>query len=180
MTNSRRNFCRNSVYAGLGLGICSWPTLANAKQTSRPSVLNLSRSSANVIQVSGKICYADLSVVKNAQIEIWHNNTAQDAESFAYQGQLQTDAEGNYSFETDMPDRHFEDGYKKMRRIFIKIKTQSGQTLATKLYLGFDGHAYIDGNHVAIAPTQFKTELPKTNFDGNNLASIQFNVYLNH
>jgi protocatechuate 3,4-dioxygenase beta subunit len=85
-----------------------------------------------VVKVSGQIRYADLSPVQNATIDIWHNNSESNPSKFDYEGTLTTDLEGNYSLETDFPEKHFEDVYAKMRRIYFKIKGQNGKKNLTK------------------------------------------------
>jgi protocatechuate 3,4-dioxygenase beta subunit len=127
--------------------------------------------------VNGKICYEDLSPARNAVLEIWHNNSASNPSSFEYEGKLMTDSEGNYSFETDFPEKHYEGEYLKTRRVHLKIKDQNGEGIVTMLHFGFDGKAFVDHLHVNKVPKKFKTILPKTKFE-ENLFTIQFDWYL--
>jgi protocatechuate 3,4-dioxygenase beta subunit len=176
MSNSRRNFCKNSVYIGLGLSF--FPSLAYAKthETISKKALILTKNAQKVVKVNGQIRYEDLSPVKNATIEIWHNNSEKSPLSFEYEGKLMTDSEGNYSFETDFPEKHFEDGYAKMRRIHFKIKNQNGAETLTKLYFGVDDKAFVDCTHFSNTPESHRLDLPKTNYEHS---IIQFNIYLN-
>jgi protocatechuate 3,4-dioxygenase beta subunit len=179
MSNSRRNFCKNSVLFGLGLSFSPLITHAKTNQSISKKVLNLKKNAQKSLKVSGKICYEDLSPVQNATIEIWHNNSESNPSKFEYEGKLITDSEGNYQFETDFPEKHFEEGNYRMRRIFFKIKPKNGEETLTKLYFGTNEKAFIDNHHFEKTNNNFREELPKTKDENENLKSIQFNIYLN-
>ncbi len=179
MTNSRRIFCKNSVYISLGLSFFPWITQAKAHDTVSKKVLNLTKKAQKVIKVSGQIRYEDLSPVQHATLEIWHNNSESNPSKFGYKGKLITDSEGNYQFETDFPEKHFEEGNYKMRRIFFKIKPENGEETLTKLFFGMNEKAFIDNHHFGKTHKDFREELPKTKDENENLKSIQFNIYLN-
>ena len=176
MTNSRRNFCKNSVYISLGLSFFPLITHAKINQSIRKKVLSLKKDAQKSLKINGKICYEDLNPVKNAVIEIWHNNSKENPSKFDYEGKMITDSEGNYQFETDFPEKHFEEEHYRMRRIFFKIKGQNGEEIFTKLYFGNDGKAYVDNFHVHEVPQKFQFDLPKTKFE-EDLFTIQFNIY---
>ena len=178
MTHNRRNFCKNLVYTGLGLSFFPSTSYAKANKGITKRLLILTKKSEKVVKVNGKIQYEDLSPVQNATIEIWHNNSENNPSKFEYEGKLVTDSEGNYSFETDFPEKHFEKGHFRMRRIYFKIKVQNGEAFLTKLHFGYNGKALVDYAHVNNAPKKFKTVLPKTKFE-EDLFTIQFDVYLN-
>jgi protocatechuate 3,4-dioxygenase beta subunit len=178
MSNSRRNFCKNSVFIGLGLSFFPSLTYAKIPETISKKALILTRNAQKVLKVNGQIRYEDLSPVKNATIEIWHNNSESNPSKFDYEGKLMTDSEGNYSFETDFPEKHFEEKHLRTRRIYFKIKNQNGEEVLTKLHFGFDGKAFVDHVHVNNVPKKFKIVLPKTKFE-ENLFTIQFDIYLN-
>jgi protocatechuate 3,4-dioxygenase beta subunit len=177
MTNSRRNFCRNSVLFGLGLSF--FPLLTEANSSLSQSTLCLKKRAQRVVKVRGKICFANLNPVKNANLEIWHNNSEKNASIFDYKGKLITDSEGFYEFETDFPDKHFEDGNYRMRRIFFKIKEKNTQETITKLYFGENGKAFIDNQHFESTQNDFREQLPKTKHESENLIIVQFNIFLN-
>ena len=179
MSNSRRNFCKNAVYTSLGLSFFSSLTSAKTHETIGKKVLTLTKNAQKVVKVNGKIRYEDLSPVRNATVEIWHNNSEKNPDSFDYEGKLMTDSEGNYSFETDFPAKYFEEGNYKMRRIFFKIKPQNGEETLTKLYLGVNSEAFVDGFHVGNTHEKMRLELPKTKHENDDLSIIQFNIYLN-
>ncbi len=178
MKKSRRNFCKNSVLLGLGLSFSPLITSAKTNETISKKVLSLRKRAEKAVNVYGKIYYQDLSSVSNATIEIWHNNSESNLSKFDYEGKLMTDSEGNYSFETDFPERHFGDKYLLTRRINFKVKDQNGEELLTKLHFGYDGKAFVDHLHVNRVPEKFKNLLPKTKFE-ENLFTIQFDIYLN-
>lgn len=177
MSKSRRNFCKNSVRISLGLSFFPFITHAKANESISKNVLNLKTNTQKGLDVNGKIRYEDLSTVKNAVIEIWHNNSENKPSQFEYRGETITDSEGNYSFETDFPEKYFEDGNLKMRRIFFKIKPQNEEAFLTKLFFGYDGKAFVDNFHVNSTPDKFKLILPKTKFE-EDLLTIQFDIYL--
>lgn len=179
MSNSRRSFCKNSVYIGLGLSFSPLITHAKTNQSISKNVLCLKKNAQKSLKVSGKIRYIDLSPVKNAMLEIWHNNSESNLSKFEYKGKLITDSEGNYQFETDFPEKHFEEDNYKMRRIFFKITQKNGQETLTKLYFGADRKAFIDGFHVGNTHEKLREELPKTKHENEDLSIIQFNIYIN-
>lgn len=176
MLNSRRKFCRNYVYLGLGLSFS--PLLINAQTKESSKTLRITKKAQKVVKVNGKVCYEDLSAARNIQIEIWHNNSEKNPSKFEYEGKLITDSEGNYSFETDFPEKHCQDKFYNTRRIYFKIKKQNGAEILTKLHFGFDGKAFVDNIHVNMVPEKFKSILPKTKFE-EDLLTVQFDIYLN-
>lgn len=178
MHYSRRNFCKNSVYIGIGLAISPSITIAQEIDPASNKALVLTKKAQKVVKVSGKIQYEDLSPVQHAIIEIWHDNSKANETVFEYTGKLQTDTDGNYSFETDFPEKHFEQGYFNTRRIYLKFKDQNGAEFLTKLHFGYDGKAFVDNFHVNNVPDKFKLILPKTKFE-ENLFTVQFDIYLN-
>lgn len=181
MSNSRRSFCKNAVYLGIGVSFLPLVTYAKANnELNRSKVLSLKKKSEKVVNVCGKICYEDLKPVTNAIVEIWHNNSEGDPQKFDYKGKLITDPEGNYTFETDFPENHFEEGHYRMSRIFFKIKDKNGKELLTKLYFGTSGKAFVDGFHFGNTPQKFREELPKTKKENENYVKILFNIYLNY
>lgn len=180
MSNSRRSFCKNAVYLGIGLSFSPLTIHARNNQANGNKVLNLKKGTGKIINISGKLCYEDLSPAKNTMIEIWHNNSESKPLKFEYEGKLMTDAEGNYSFETDFPEKYFEDGSSKMRRIFFKIKGNNGKEVLTKLYFGETGKAFVDGFHIGYTHQDLRAELPKTKKENEDYSKIQFNIYLNY
>lgn len=178
MHYSRRNFCKNSAFLGIGLVLS--PSIINAETNNLASnkALILTKKAQKVVKVSGKIRYEDLNPVQNAMIEIWHNNSESNPSSFEYEGKLITDLDGNYSFETDLPEKHFEKENFGSRRIYLKIKDQNGAEVLTKLHFGYDGKAFVDNFHVNETSEKFKLILPKTKFE-ENLFTVQFDIYLN-
>ena len=170
MSNTRRNFCKNATYIGIGLGFS--PFISYSKGDKK-QILNLKMRAEKTLNISGKVCYEDLSPAKNTMIEVWHNNAESNPLKFEYEGKLITDSEGNYTFETDFPEKHFEDGYYRMRRIFFRIKGNNGQEILTKLYFGSTGKAFVDGFHVGNTHEKLRTELPKTYQENENFSKIQ-------
>jgi protocatechuate 3,4-dioxygenase beta subunit len=179
MSNSRRNFCKNSALFSLGLSFFPLIAYTKANQSISKNVLFLKKNTQKSLKVSGMIRYEDLSPVQHAMLEIWHNNSERNPSEFEYQGKLITDSEGNYQFETDFPEKHFEDDTYKMRRIFFKIKPKNGEETLTKLYFGANRKAFIDGFHVGNTHEKLRAELPKTKHENDDLSIIQFNIYLN-
>ncbi len=179
MSNSRRNFCKNTALLGLGFSFSPLVNHAKANQSISKKALILTKNAHKTVKVNGQIRYGDLSPANNAMIEIWHNNSEDNPSKFDYEGKLMTDSEGNFSFETDFPKKHFEEGYFKMRRICFKVKTQQGKEILTKLYFGENGIAHVDGFHINEVPQAFKFVLPTTKIK-EDLITVQFDIYLNN
>ncbi len=179
MSKSRRDFCKNVVFAGAGLSFLPFLTNADNKQPLETSFLSLRKKVGKVVIISGKVCFENLKPAANITIEVCQNNSENNPLEFEYEGKLTTDSEGNYTFETDFPEKFFEDEAFKMRRVFFKIIDNNGKEVLTKLYFGESGKAFIDGNHVENTPKMFRNELPKTKIASENFSRIQFNIYLN-
>jgi len=179
MSKSRRDFCKNLVFAGAGLSLLPFLANANGIEPVKTSFLSLRKKAGKVVSISGKVCYENLSPAANITIEVCHNNSENYPSEYDYEGKLKTDSEGNYSLETDFPEKFFEEEAFKMRRIFFKITDNNKKEVLTKLYFGESGKAFIDGNHIENTPKMFRNELPKTKIESKNFSTIQFNIYLN-
>ena len=94
------------------------------------------------IKVKGSIYdKTGLSPISNAKIEVWH--LSPNSSKFRHRGKLKTNAEGEYSFITDFPDK--EQG--KSHRIYFKV-SNTNKTYFTELILGSTSpSSYITSKH---------------------------------
>jgi hypothetical protein len=136
MTKSRRNFCKDAFYFGLGLSVVPFISIAKSPGLVIGSSLNLVKKAQRVLKINGKIKTANHNPVPNATIEIWHTNSENNPLNFEYMGKLSTDSNGAYSLLTDLPEKHFDDGYFRMRRLFLKIVNTEREAFSTALYIG--------------------------------------------
>ncbi len=180
MTYSRRVFCRNTIFLGLGSSLLSLKSFANDAKSLNTERLVLSRKLGLKVIVEGRILGSDLNPCQNFEIDIFHDNSELNPKAFAYKGKLRTDANGRYSFETDMPQKHYEGGVQKLPRIEFRISNGSDFGHSTKLYFGQEGKAYIDhvhANYQLLAAAE--NILPKTSF-GGQMNTVEFNFFLNY
>ena len=84
MSNSRRNFCKNAIYVGLGFSFFPSLTYAKTHETISKKVLILTKKAQKIVKVNGQIRYEDSSPVKNATIEIWHTNSENNPSKFVH------------------------------------------------------------------------------------------------
>lgn len=151
-STSRRYFMRNSAFAITGLAVLN-PILSNAFVSENPYLgynpyaeskndLRTGFFSTNSITVKGTIFEKDgITPAKNASVEVWH--LSPNSSKYRHRAKLKTDAQGNYEFITDFPNK--EEG--KSARIFYKISNQEN-TSFTELALT-ENDAHITGEHWA-------------------------------
>ncbi|MFN3849083.1 MAG: hypothetical protein ACK4NY_06625 [Spirosomataceae bacterium] len=179
MLNNRRKFLKDSICLSLSIGCLDIISTADAQEIKNYSKLNPRKAHSKTLKISGKVYDKTQTPLRNLIIEIWHSNTKEYTDKFEYHGRLQTNSQGEYSFLTDFPEKHFEGESLKMRRIFFRVSDDSKELLTTHLYFGDDGKAYIDQNHYKITPEEFRKELPKTQVESETVVKNQFNLYIN-
>lgn len=177
MTNSRRNFCKNAFCFGLGLSVVPFISTANSPDLVIGNSLNLVKNATSVLKINGKINTANLNPVPNATIEIWHTNSENNPSNFEYMGELSTDSNGCYSLLTDLPGKHFDNGYFRMRRLFLKIVNKEREAFSTALYIGENGEPFVDSKHFQNTAMKPK-DVPTLKSENNNLSTIEFNIFL--
>jgi len=97
-------------------------------------------SSGTTLKVFGTVYGTDgLQVLPNARIEVWHLSPGSN--KYDHKGAFSSNANGEYSFRTDMPNR--KEG--KMPRIFFKISNE-GRVVFTELLLN-SHDAFITHKH---------------------------------
>lgn len=179
MTFSRRIFCKNSLFWGLSSSLFGLTSFTSETKISDVERLVLSKKRGQRIVVEGIILDKGLKPCQHLNIEIFHDNSDLNPEVFDYNGKLRTNANGKYSFETDMPQKHHENGLQQLARIEFRISDGDNFEYKTKLYLGHDGKAYVDHQHANYQFLVAENVLPKTSFQ-NHINFIEFNVFLNY
>lgn len=179
MTFSRRFFCKNSLFWGLGTSLFGLASFTSENKISNVERLVLSKKRGQKIIVEGRILDKNLNPCQHLNIEIFHDNSELNPEIFNYYGKLRTDANGKYSFETDIPQKHYENGLQKLARIEFTISDDNNFEYKTKLYLGYGGKAYVDHQHANYQFEVAENILPKTSF-GGQFNTVEFNFFLNY
>lgn len=98
------------------------------------------------LEVSGRVLHHDCKTpVKGALLDIWHadlegryDNSSAD---FRLRGQVLTDDEGRYAFETIMPGRYPLDGSMRPAHVHFNVSFPGCHPLTTQLY--FQGDPYL-------------------------------------
>ncbi len=178
MLENRRKFIERSISMTVGLGLFTFlETMAHDKS---PTLYDsdISKGEKELIEIRGIVCNSNQIPISDTEIEVWHSNSENDEEIFQHKFKTKTNAKGEYSFITKYPKKHFESGFYRMRRVFMKINNKSEIDSITKLYLGSDKAAYIDNHHFELTTEKFKNNLPKTEIVGKNLI-IRFDIFLN-
>lgn len=150
-TTSRRSFLGKSAMATTGIALFATTAAAHAF-TAKESPFEGYNPFAPVksdlrknifgkhVAVSGTIYNeSGTTPLHDASVEVWH--LSPDSKKFRHRAKLFTDANGNYQFITDMPEREMGKNYK----IFFKISNK-GQSYFTELSFNNSG-AYISGKH---------------------------------
>lgn len=100
--------------------------------------------------ISGRVMNLDCSqVIPNAVVDVWHANDAGAYDNAGYnlRGQMQTNNQGFYIFETIKPGRYLNGNTYRPSHIHFKITPPNFSTLTTQLY--FQGDPYIASDAAA-------------------------------
>jgi protocatechuate 3,4-dioxygenase beta subunit len=173
--NSRRQFLRNTVLAGIGAGMlpsitkaaesasvdaaCPPTTLdyygqgpfytANAPVISNNMLASQAETGTRLI-LSGIVKTLDCtSVLANTVLDIWHANDAgaYDNSGFNLRGKVTTNAQGFYLFETVLPGKYLNGASYRPRHIHFRITPPGFPAVITQLY--FQGDTSIPGDAAA-------------------------------
>lgn len=90
------------------------------------------------LKIEGRLLKSDdcETPIADAVIDIWHcdNHGDYDMKGFKCRGQLKTDAQGNYSFNTIFPPPYGN----RPRHIHVKVRAQGYKELTTQIYFSGD------------------------------------------
>ncbi len=102
------------------------------------------------LTISGRVHNLDCSLfLANTIIDVWHANNAgnYDNQGYNLRGQVLTNSEGFYLFQTIKPGNYLVGNTFRPSHIHFKIKPPESSTLTTQLY--FSGDEYIPGDPAA-------------------------------
>jgi len=98
--------------------------------------------------VTGRVLTPDCKPVAGALLDIWHADVNgqydNHSKSYRLRGQVMTDAQGRYSFETIMPGRYKLGGSMRPAHVHFNVIAPGCKPLTTQLY--FEGDPYLAKN----------------------------------
>ncbi|NNJ55218.1 MAG: T9SS type A sorting domain-containing protein [Bacteroidia bacterium] len=178
--DSRRQFLKNTSLAALALGLSPLTATAkqNAKQacekttsdyygegpfyTDNPPVLTNGKLASDQetgtkIRITGRVQNLDCSeFIPNTIVDVWHADDAGAYDNVGYnlRGQVTTNAQGFYIFETIKPGKYLNGSKYRPSHIHFKITPPGFATITTQLY--FQGDTSIaDDAAASITSGQF-------------------------
>ncbi|MCB9587816.1 MAG: hypothetical protein H6718_20600 [Polyangiaceae bacterium] len=107
----------------------------------------LNRSAkGRALVVSGVVKDAKCRPIAGATLDIWQANAsgAYDNSGFELRGQVRTDAEGKYSFNTIHPGHYLNGAQYRPAHIHVKLRAPGKRLLTTQLYFPGDPYNEID------------------------------------
>ena len=127
--------------------------------------------------ITGTIYAKDcISPIPNALIEIWQANEEGGYEDINYRGEIYSDVNGNYSFESIQPGKYLNGTNFRPSHIHFKVTYLNNPSLVTQLY--FEGDTSIDIDPWASDPEAADRIIPLATDDNQNLNGV-FDIYLN-
>ncbi|MBP6409481.1 MAG: hypothetical protein KA313_00110 [Pseudarcicella sp.] len=177
INNSRRTFFKSASIFALGLGLA--PLIGKSASKNKQSINNFSKGNSKRLRISGQVLNQFSEAKAHSSIEFWHNNIETNEENFTYKGTLKTDELGNFSFETDFPEKHFTEGQPLMRRLFLKVQGKDENQYTTQLLFNGLGKAFIDNQYFEQMSFLETIDLPKTDWSNDDLVKVKFNIYIN-
>jgi len=151
VTLSRRAFIGNFALATTGIALLSTTSAINSLTLEDKNLVGYNPyASTNAdmrqtllgkhVSVSGTVFNKDgTTIVPNTIIEVWH--LSPNSDKYRHRAKLTSDANGNYSFITDIPNR--ENG--NMPCIHFKI-SHGASSYVSRLWMN-DHSAYVSSNH---------------------------------
>jgi protocatechuate 3,4-dioxygenase beta subunit len=108
------------------------------------SDLNLYGDEGETLILSGIVTNARCQAIPNAIVEIWQANPTGDYDNNSaeqrYRGQVATDEQGHYAFNTLMPGRYLNGDTYRPAHLHLKVWVADTERLTTQLY--FDGDPF--------------------------------------
>lgn len=138
--------------------------IAGAAQT---TMLAPSNAPGTILFMTGTVFASDcVTPIPNALVDVWAANDAGAYENVDYRGQMNTDAAGQYSYQTILPGKYLNGTYYRPRHLHYKVSAPDvgSQILTTQIY--FTGDTSIPDDPWASDPSAFERTIPLTT-DGN-------------
>ena len=117
-----------------------------------------------------------ISPIPNALIDVWQANHDGGYEDVDYRGEIYSDDNGNYSFESILPGKYLNGSNFRPSHIHFKVTYLNNPSLVTQLY--FEGDTSIDIDPWASDPDAADRIIPLTTDQNQNLNGV-FDIYLN-
>ncbi|MEL6341505.1 MAG: hypothetical protein AAFV53_00125 [Myxococcota bacterium] len=106
------------------------------------SNLDLYNEDAQRLTFDGQITDEACAPLEGAVVEIWHADAAggydNDTIEHRYRGQVATDADGRYQFQTIVPGRYLNGAEYRPAHIHLKVWVNGQERLTTQLYFAND------------------------------------------
>ena len=152
------------------------------------SILTPPEITSDFLFITGTVYAKDCKTpIANAVVDIWHANKGvydetsntflnSDYENNYYRGQVLTDSNGNYAFQTIMPGKYLNGLTYRPSHIHYKSSYLNQNEITTQLY--FEGDSSIETDPWASDPSA-NNRIVTTQIDENNNTHAIFNIYLN-
>lgn len=179
MKNQRRQFLKNTTLATLATSILGPAALQARNRVNPPLAMGCDPTTLDLygqgpfytpnpptlaegmlaeeneagtrLIISGRVVTITdcVSIVQNAEIDIWHANDAgsYDNDGYNLRGKVYTNEQGYYLFETILPGKYLNGNAFRPRHIHFRITPPGFPTLITQLY--FEGDTSIPGDAAA-------------------------------
>lgn len=177
---ARRNFLKNVALASSGVAFLSSTSILSAfngnnspfegynPYAEQKTDLRTSTLFGKHVTVKGKIFdKTNLKENASATVEVWH--LSPNSKNYKHQAKMKVDANGNYNFITDYPNR--EEG--KYSKIYFKV-TSNDKIYFTELNI-CSNNAYINDKHFK-DNIVLENNLFPTHKTSDNLTTINFNI----
>jgi len=151
------------------------------------SILTPPEITSDFLFITGTVYAKDCKTpIPNAVVDIWHANKGvydetsstflnSDYENNYYRGQVFTDSNGNYAFQTIMPGKYLNGSTYRPSHIHYKSSYLNQNEITTQLY--FEGDSSIETDPWASDPSA-NNRIVTTQIDENNNTHAIFNIYL--
>lgn len=131
----------------------------------------------NPIRIVGNVYDDQKRIVKNAEIQIWHNDDKGRFHPDKFRGRLVTNFKGQYLFKTYKPGKYIhEKGHKMLNRAFMLVKAKDFEPQLNTLYFNLTG-ANIDGATYERSGIIPRPSLPTAKMHGSELV-VTYDIYL--
>ncbi len=190
---TRRNFMKGAglLSGGLatfGLGLSPQSLFAAGHRRDlpyyhpgAPLTSDLRHADGGALTLRGTVYGPDgKTPLPGATVEVWHcdpRGRFDFGTHFAYRGKTHTDAHGAYTFRTNFPGQHAENGRRKMSRIFVLVQQPGHQESFSELYFDRNQNPYVHSRHWQSGPLAELPTLPRL-LDASGTKTVVYHHYL--